>query len=505
MLQAPTRRLPAALALQIAVALWSSAAAAEPIAERDAIARALRHNPILKSALLDYRRSAHVVDGEQARHGFTLRSSVGATRAESPVSLTNGGVDANRSDILDASVSVDKRFPWGTSVALSASGSRITRQLNITRMAGGGTDFGPDYGLETRLSVSQPLIRGGGLDVGESQLRIARIDLSAASHARDRTASELLRDVLRSYWELWYSSVALEVQQAARKLARTQYEQAQALVENGTLAAVETLSFATRIATLDESVMQARADQRRRSLELGRILGDDAAGRVDLEASAEPTTPPAFDQDDAAIRESALRASYELRELQSSVEAARERAGVAADALKPRLDLDAYVALSGLGENEFGEPFEQIGKGEAISAHIGATFELPFDSTQRRSQEASARLNAESLQARLDARRHQLMADVTILEDRLNTARERVKLGEQTVEIARKLAEAETGRFNIGTGTPLQVIAAQKELRDAELRMLRARVDGATAHISLAHGIGALLPNYRVADNMLQK
>ena len=82
-----------------------------------------------------------------------------------------------------------------------------------------------------------------------------------------------------------------------------------------------------------------------------------------------------------------------------------------------------------------------------MSGRIGATFELPFDSTRRESERAAALLSASSSRERREARQQQIGAEVNILLDRIETALELERLAQQTVELAGQLVEAQEGRF----------------------------------------------------------
>jgi outer membrane protein TolC len=84
-------------------------------------------------------------------------------------------------------------------------------------------------------------------------------------------------------------------------------------------------------------------------------------------------------------------------------------------------------------------------------------------------------------------------ADVAVALEKCASARKRLALSGQTLEVTRKLAEAERSRHALGASIWLQVRDAEEAEREAEHRLVRARVDFALARIELDHLTGELL------------
>ena len=72
-------------------------------------------------------------------------------------------------------------------------------------------------------------------------------------------------------------------------------------------------------------------------------------------------------------------------------------------------------------------------------------------------------------------------------------ARRRIELAEGTVSIARRTVEAAEGRIQIGSAQVQQLLDAQEQERQAELRLARARTDLVVADTTLASLTGRLL------------
>ncbi len=484
---------PTTVLLLLALLAIPAALRAQPVSDADVVRIALESNPTLRAALYDARRADSVVAREEARFGWILTLDGGVTRSETP-QATTAGVTTSRSDTVGGGSEVGRAFEWGTAVAVRTDVSRRTSVFNPIATTSDRIEIGPTYGLGVQLTASQPLMRGAGSEIGTAPLRAALADRRASRAARDRVASEVLRDLLSAYWELWYASAALQVDQAALALARRHQGDAQARVENGTLAAVEVLSFDARVAILEETVAAAEVERTARALELGRLVGvpaQQAAALVAPPASAPEAGSDDRSADDAA--RSAARRSAELTQVRAALDAARVDARVADDALRPRLDLEGWLLFSGLGDRDAVAPFEEVGRGSAVSAHVGAVFELPLSTAQRHAVAQGATLGVEAAEERLRAAELRIEAEARSLAARAEAARRRVGLAIRSVEASRRLAEAERERFALGTTTSLAVQTAEDDLRAAELRVARARVDARNASLALGHLTGDLL------------
>lgn len=470
-------------------------ARAEALTEADVVARALERSPGLRAAMLDLRAAESSVEAARAlrRPAFTAEASGGHSESLRAVSQPSLSGSASNSVGLDLGLSYTA--PFGTQVGVAASGAWTPSTEGTDVSTGEPTTFGPFYNVEARLQATQPLLRGAGRDVGDAEIRAARLSRTAAEHARDDAASALLRDVLTAYWELWYAQAAVEVETAARELARQQVAEAEARAAAlGTLASAEVLRFASELASIEEALAQAESDRRRRALALGQLLDAAPAEAAAFTAAAagEPTAL-VVRHDVAAAVALAAEASSALLQAQAEVASSREQVRVAQDAVLPRLDLTATL---GVGELWRGDELETAGGRPAVSATGGLALELPLGNGRARAQLGEARARAEAAQARLDERTRAVEVEAARLMDQHETARQRVELARRTVDLARQLAEAERGRLELGTSTSLLVLEAQESQRNTELRYLRALVDQAAAALAVEHLTGELLARY---------
>lgn len=467
------------------------------IGRAEAVARAMAGNPTLAAAMIEARKAAQAVLAEEDLYPFTLGIDTNYARQTRPsLSLAPGGTAMSTGDAFVLSAALSKAFATGTRVSLDLSGTIDRQEMTASTAGTAGGDLGPGYGVAGRLTVTQPLLRGFGLRVGQASLRQARLSRTAAQLRSDRVASETLHAVLVAWWELGYDTSAVGIQREAVDLARRRLDEVLARIDRGTLAPVEALSFRTALASREEELAQAVDVRRRQALELMRLLGapgggDDVVavtGDADAAAGASPVA--------ADLVDLALAASYGVRESQIQADLAREQARIAGEELRPRLDLQAWVQGEGLGNRAVRPAFEQFGRAEAGGAFVGLTFEMPLTDARRRAQRTQATLAVEAAEATLLAAAQQVRTEVESLVSRRNAADERVALAARTVELAAEQVRATQRRYEIGTAIALEVSQAEDALRQARLRLERARVDRVQADLGIDHVAGRLLERH---------
>jgi outer membrane protein TolC len=469
---------------------------------RSAVSRALSQNPSFQASELDVAQARQTVRAETGRYPYVLGADLGYTRTVTGRLTGNDTVSSNTTRSYAVGSSLRRTFPFGTTAELRVSGERLENEVSTLGLTGTGTlanlRAGSSYGVSARAALTQPLLRGAGRRVGELELRAARGTQVLAENTRRRVKSELVRDTVVAYWELWYAGAAIEIDRSALALAERQENQAKQQVAAGQLAPADVLTFSTRVAQLAEAAVASDLQKRQRSLELARLMGASAASSAELAATNEPP-PPGPPASRAAI-EAALRAgSVELAELEAQARVSRIRAEVAGEASRPALDLDASLETTGLSER-IPRAAERAGQLKWTTAHVGLTFELPLDSRRRDAERASALLAVRIAEQNLRAARDRIAAEAALAVANEAAAARRLELAEKTLAVAQKAFEAQRGRFELGEAIPIQVQQAEEDVRRARLNVVRTRVDRAQTQADLLHLSGQLLAQYEPSN-----
>ncbi len=489
--------------LLVAAALARPASAQEQLDERAVIVQALKEQPTLRAALLDRERAQARVRGERARYPVWLNLDGNASTGKAP-ELTIAQAVLPSQEQFGGGAQLSKTFSFGSVVSLRFDVQRKKRQVPffvpspITGMPTARLiDVGPGYYYDGTFSFTQPLLRGFGRSVGELELRAARLEVDRASKARDQNARELLRDVLIGYWELWYAQAALRIQRAALKVAEQEQRGAASRAQAGALARVDVLEFETRVAQLREECAKSELTVSEHAVELARLIGRDLrAGAAFVVADL---APPALDPPRSDDLERALERSPALEEARAALTISHERAEVAGEALRPKLDATGQVVVHGLGDRNAGDGLNQFGSFKAVTALATLTYQIALNNTQKRMERRAAKLEVEAQSLRIRELERKIVGEVLRLHEEDRGVLERLGLSEQCAALGRELALAAEERFAQGALTAVDVVLARQKAQEAELRVARLRVDLVRSRVQRLHLTGRLTELYAPA------
>lgn len=475
--------------IALLITLLAAPASAQSLSEAEVIRRAVESSPTLRAAMADARASRAGVDAAERATVPSFYLTAEGGYAES-LGGTAQGVTFNPAATASTMAGVRATTAWGTTIDFGVGGTVSYRETNRDPSTTLRVALGPYYGLESALTIRQPLLRGN--ESYDASVQGARASEIAAERERDAAASELLRGASSAYWELWYADRALALQREALAVAERQRDEAQLRATDlGDLAPSEVLRFASEVASIEEAVAEAEASRRVAAIELGRLLSiaPDALDGL----AVDPSAPVVREAPDADTIGALVRTrSSELLALAQGVEAAQQRVRAAADAAEPQLDVWARFGAASLYSADMADPFAR----PAFTAMAGVDLELPVAGGVAQAQHDQAVAQLEATELRYEARLRAIEAEAATAAARLDTAARRTVLARRTADLAQELATAEARRLELGASTPLELLAAQQSARASELRYLRALVDHSTASLAVDHLTGALTERF---------
>lgn len=461
-----------------------------------AIARAFSANPDARVQRLNVDQArAQLEAAEGARVPLLVAgTSVGVSER---FSGTPNAIAKNVTQTLAGNLGLRYTTDVGTVLSFDVSTNAQQQQINPTPAVPETIRIGPNYSANTTLTVRQPLLRGAGREGQLGAIVAAAASLNQAERTREANASVLMRDVLISYWELWYADRALALQRQSLVVAEQQLEQARLRAETlGTAARSDMFRFATERSSILESVTSAEASRRARAFELGRLLGmaPELATALTLNVAAPVVAEPV---EPSIATDAALLRAPDLAALQQQIQAAAARLATARNAARTRLDVLSTLGANGLWADDDLDGLRLPGDRPALVGTIGLELELPAGSSQLDGNLAAALASKAQAEASLESRQAQIRLDVALSHESLRSALARLGQVQESVDSARSVAEAEQQRLTLGTATPADVIVAQQTHRAAELRWMRTLIDAAVASTRLQHATGQLLAAHR--------
>jgi len=315
---------------------------------------------------------------------------------------------------------LDTPQPAGTVPGLSNDIQQDTRSLNtgLRRDLRGGGQFQVEttlarqervpsffvvdryYDADALISLRQPLLRGFGSAVNETQIELARTNEESAREQLRQTLNDLVAEVESAYWNLGLAHRGVLIQQ--RLLERTIVERDRLEDRAGyDTTPVRVTEANSRVELRRADLIRVRSQVRSASDALKRLLNSRDLPLAD-ETLLRPTDAPVDEPVAFSLRDEVTTALEQRPELAQSLLAIRDaelRQRVSDNATLPQLDLTAAVGLNGIDNDDWTDAYGDLGDGDYIDYIAGLSFEQPLGNraakglaTQRRLEREQAAL-----------------------------------------------------------------------------------------------------------------
>ncbi len=301
-------------------------------------------------------------------------------RTNEPTSstLTTGNADPKarfEQDLREGEYGVRKKLMNGTEVSLS---NRLSTLNNNSQFL----NPNPQSGSEVILSLSHPLLKGGGYHYNTAGIKIAMLDSKMGVTEYVRQLEQYLLEISRTYWGVYLARANfvqknLAVDQTARIVKQLEERSAVDPEANASELLRARSSVAQRNAALVRAEMSIRlAEDRLRSL----VSGPEFA----LGKSTEiiPCSRPILAAPREDVREvarAAIANRPELLEAFYQTQAAGIRRDLSKNELLPQLNLIMEISNSGLGVGRrLGEAWSDQFKNQS-GGLAGFSLEVPLE------------------------------------------------------------------------------------------------------------------------------
>ena len=174
------------------------------------------------------------------------------------------------------------------------------------------------YQNALRFSVSQPLLRDGGIDTNVAGIRIAKYEQQIIDVKTRLQSIRVLASIERAYWSIYMAWSELDVRRQQYENASDNLAMVKKRVANGLTAAVEINRAEIGVAERRESLIMANTTLKIRQRQLKLFLNDTNLS-VDSQILIIPKTSPTllhFDFDRNELVKKALAGRLELLELE---------------------------------------------------------------------------------------------------------------------------------------------------------------------------------------------
>jgi outer membrane protein TolC len=357
-----------------------------------------------------------------------------------------------------------------------------------------------EYRGTLTLTLKQPLLRGGGREATEADLRVAEREQAIEQQRFVKQMLDLVGEAAGTYWQLQRSSLALRMREEAVVVAVALRDEVQRRAAGGFAPRVDLLEAELSIGVRETDLVRARQEWLEAQSRVRNLLSLDPAAQPAVLFDADGAQPPAGDQ---ALPAETLPPTQVLerwpahRIAQLRLEQEQIRLTFARNQERP--DTSVELSLSGQSLTQsLGSSVEDALRRRNPGWYAGVTLEMPLDNGAARSRRQAQALRVASARASLQAealtagnewmtRRGQLQA---ALQERRQ--REREVLGREA------LVQAERESYELGRSRLRSLIEAQDRLADSRLRLLESQVRVELALLGLQAIGGDLLERFDV-------
>jgi outer membrane protein TolC len=435
----------------------------------DAIAMGLRDNRAIRSAYVG--RIAQKFDLRVAEDRFTPQFSIGGGAVHRHVA----GINSTSAEISPAATML---LPTGATFGLS-----WVNTLND----GGGIR---DRSSTAELSLVQPLLRGGGIDVNMAPVRTARLAEKINKLQLKTTVSETIGQIIFAYRSLLQAQEELKLAQASVTRARELLDMNRALIKAGRMAAVDVVQTEADLENQNIRVLEAIKSLDAARLQLLNLLSLDLGTKLLARESTAPTqiTPILARLMPIALAE---RPDY----LGQLLVVEQNKLGIVVAQNEKLWDLSAF-ANSRLGrENTSG----LISSSTRISdVTVGMAFNVPLNDLKRGQPYMQATTTLQTSELHLTTIRQGVELQVRGSVTDVNIRWRQVAAARRAKEFAARAVDIEKEKLKAGRSSNFQVRSMETDLRSAESQQLSTMMGYLNALTTLDLQLGTTLATWRI-------
>lgn len=473
-------------------------------------ALALENNLDLKIAEIDPKIAAAQVSEEEAKFDDLIFAKAKYGRKDTPkqnmdvVTFTpksGSSLLKNETDKLTAIEQLTQILDMEAGVVIPLrTGAKVTLSSPFDEKKQFKGVQSTQYQNALRFSISQPLLRDGGIDANVAGIRIAKYEQQAVDVKTRLQAIRVLAATERAYWQVYQAWSELDVRRQQYENAAENLEMVKKRVANGLTAAIETNRAEIGVAERRDALITANTMLKIRQRQL-KLLLNDTQYTLDSKILLVPQTTPTllhFDFEREELVQKALSGRLELLELELKLAADLTKIDYLKNQTLPLFMLDYSYGSLGRDTSSFDGAFNQAIDGNYSDWAVGMRVEIPLSNELRKAKLERA------VQERVQRLSTQQLRELTVkreIYDALDNTEQnwqRILAARQNVILAGLNYDAELKQFREGLRTMTEVLETLTRLGDAQLREVRAVTDYQVSLIDLAFATGTLLGHSRV-------
>jgi len=457
----------------------------------DAVRRAVENNPDLAIVRLGTQVEAAHVGETQSAFVPVFSTTVGrSSNVTPPSNFLLGDRSVNVSDLF-SSTGVRQRLPWGAGTwSLSWESSRTTTSSPLR-------SFDPTLESGFQLAFSQPLLKDRKIDASRQQYIIARRTQESSELRFRESVVQTVAAVKQAYWTLKASMANVTVQQRSLELAQELVRQNKVRVDVGQAPPLDLVQAEAEVAQRRENLILASTAAEDAEDRLRRLImnpADRSFWRMRVNPVEEPTGRSPLPDVDAAVAK-ALDQRYDVARARTEVDNASTNVEFFSNQKLPDVRLETSYRGSGLGGTQFvrtgafpgvvtgrlntgfGDVLGQVLRSDYPTWSFGLTVSYPLGRSYEEVGLVRAGIERQQAAHRIGSLQLQVAETIRQAARQVRSTAEREDAARAGATLAEQRFDAEQRRYEVGLSTSFLVTQAQRDLVQAQVNLLQARLD----------------------------
>jgi outer membrane protein TolC len=473
---------------------------------------ALKNNLDITFASLQPEMAETDVTREKSAYDTLFSAQYSKYRDNTQVGNALAGSGANAEifqERFNLDVALKKKFTLGTQAELKLTNQEFQSDLAFLGL-------NPEYSGELVLSLTQPLLRDFGIEIGKSQIKIASFNLEASENEFRKNVMDILFQVESSYWNLFFRIEDLKSKEKSLKRAENLRREFKIRIDVGTLAPIEIYQAEAEVALrkqdviVAESAVKAAEDNLKVALNL---YEDEKYWNITIIPTDSPVTEKIQPDLSESIK-TALEKRPDFKQAELIIKASNIQVKYTKNQRLPRIDLIGSIGSSGLAgrpkdtsgvfgpffraapspwSGHWDDVYDGIGDKDYYSYMVGIKIEFPLENRLARSQYARAKIQATQAVTSLKNAENLIIKDVRDAIRRLETSLKVIDAAVASLKFSQEKLKAEEKKYKVGMSTAHDVLEFQEELARAESTLTYAQTEYSKSIANLSIAMGVLI------------
>ena len=397
----------------------------------------------------------------------------------------------------DYSAAIEGLVPTGARLRLGYTLREMSNILIENRRDQGLRDKDHEYRTFLGGSLTQPLLKNGGIKTTTANIRIAEADSDVAFQSYRQEMMLVVSNAAAAYWDLSLAQEKLKMRKDSVHVAEQILEDNRERFRTGKMAEIEVLEAEAGVALRRSLESEARQELVSAINDVRTLFSSSAADREITIEVADPLEMEKLEPDFKKSLHRAFKLRPEYLATRMKIDREDIRLAFAKNQRWPQLDLKASYGLNGLDDSVGGSWDEMSGDFESWS--VGFELRIPLGGGMKSRSELEA-AKKRKRQALLELKAVEVgLANVvdTAVGSVYSTA-EQAGYYASVVDFNKRLLNVELARLEAGRSNSRLVLEKEEDLREAKEAELESLVNYIKAILGLDVASGSLLVRYGI-------